>query len=176
MTTGTPERLIWAVEQLAARPHDRVLEIGCGRGYAAALLCPHLKTGHLTGVDRSATAIAAARRLNRVWVASGRAEFRSDALAEADFGGERFDKALAVNVNAFWREPAAEMQALRAVLKPSGVLCLVYQPPAASRMQPIADACARALQQQGFSRVEVRFREPGPRPIVSIVSCMHALR
>jgi protein-L-isoaspartate O-methyltransferase len=35
---SAPERVVWAVEALAPRPRERVLEIGCGNAAAAELL------------------------------------------------------------------------------------------------------------------------------------------
>jgi trans-aconitate methyltransferase len=48
------DRLRSVVDRLAIRPDDRVLEIGCGHGVAAPLVCERLGTGRLTAVDRSA--------------------------------------------------------------------------------------------------------------------------
>ena len=39
---AVPDRLAWAVETMAIGPADRVLEIGCGRGVAVALICERL--------------------------------------------------------------------------------------------------------------------------------------
>src|ERR687894_3293094 len=69
------ERLRSIVEQLNIRPDDRVLEIGCGHGVAATLVCERLDGGHLTAVDRSPRMIQAATRRNAAYVTAGKAEF-----------------------------------------------------------------------------------------------------
>jgi hypothetical protein len=89
-------------------------------------------------------------------------------LADADFGRNRFDKALAVNVNVFWLQPAAELEVLRKVLRPKGVACLVYQLPVASKMERVTQACSRFLREHGFSGIQVSIKELRPVPAVCI--------
>jgi ubiquinone/menaquinone biosynthesis C-methylase UbiE len=69
------ERLRSIVEQLSIRPSERVLEIGCGHGVAATLVCQRLESGHLTAIDRSEKMIEAAKRRNAEQVEAGKAEF-----------------------------------------------------------------------------------------------------
>jgi SAM-dependent methyltransferase len=168
MSNKVPERLTWAVRQLAPRPTDDVLEIGCGTGVAAALLCERLVEGRLTAIDRSAAMVAAARRRNRACIADGRAVIRRLALAEADLAPASFDRVLAVQVNVFWLEPAAELMMLQRVLRPGGVLCLVYQPPSASQVARVAATCSEFLGSHGFKRVRVETARLRPGAAVSI--------
>ena len=97
------ERLRAIVDQLEIQPHDRVLEIGCGHGVAATLVCERLDGGHLTAVDRSPKMIEAATRRNAAWVDAGTAEFLVAELEGLDLGDRRFDKIFAVRVGLFHR-------------------------------------------------------------------------
>ncbi len=99
------ERLRSVVERLDVRPDDRVLEIGCGHGVAATLVCERLKGGHLTAIDRSAKMVQAAARRNAAHVEAGRAEFLVASLEDLDLGDRRFDKIFAVRVGLFHRDP-----------------------------------------------------------------------
>src|SRR6266508_63397 len=80
MGSGIPERIGWAVETLAVRGDDCLLEVGCGRGVAIAQIAPLLTSGHVLAIDRSATAIAAAKAHNRKSEAAGKVTFRRLAL------------------------------------------------------------------------------------------------
>jgi ubiquinone/menaquinone biosynthesis C-methylase UbiE len=147
-----PERLTWAVDQLDLAPGDRVLEIGCGRGVAVALACARLTTGVITAVDRSSTAIEAARRRNRDDVTAGRVVLHTVALEAAGFPDDSFDKIFAINVNLFWvRHPDRELAALRRWLAPGGALHLCWEPPDAGRAGQLAGKVASAVASQGFT-------------------------
>jgi ubiquinone/menaquinone biosynthesis C-methylase UbiE len=86
------------------RPADRVLEIGCGHGVAATIVCQRLQGGRLTAVDRSN--IEAAKRRNAKEITAGRAEFIVGNLEQLDVGDRRFDKIFAVRVGFFFRQPS----------------------------------------------------------------------
>jgi ubiquinone/menaquinone biosynthesis C-methylase UbiE len=95
------ERLRRVVDRLDVQPGDRVLEIGCGHGVAATMVCERLETGRLTAIDRSPKMIAAAARRNAAHVEAGRAEFLVATLEDLDLGDRRFDKVFAVPVGLF---------------------------------------------------------------------------
>jgi tRNA1(Val) A37 N6-methylase TrmN6 len=141
------------VDQLHVRPTDRVLEIGCGNGVAASLICARLTTGHLTAIDRSATAIAAARKRLAEHRDAGRVSLLAGSLARATLRPCEFHRALAVNVNVFWLDPEAELEVLARAMKPNGLLCLVYQPPRGSPIGRVVDGCSRHLRKRGFERI-----------------------
>jgi len=65
MSSLVPERIRWAVAQLALRPAARVLEVGCGPGHAITLLCEQLRQGSVTAIDRSALQVRRARAQSR---------------------------------------------------------------------------------------------------------------
>ncbi|TDD76826.1 SAM-dependent methyltransferase [Actinomadura rubrisoli] len=149
---AVPERLAWAVEQLAVRPDDRLLEIGCGTGVAVSLVCEALADGRITAIDRSAKVIAGAERRNAAHIAAGRAALRTQALEDLASGGERFDKIFAVNVNLFWVRPARrELALISGRLEPGGELYLFYEPPAAEQAAGLARTVAEALTDGGFA-------------------------
>jgi ubiquinone/menaquinone biosynthesis C-methylase UbiE len=121
--SGRLERL---VARLDLRPGDRVLEIGCGHGVAATLVCERLGTGAYTAVDRSPKMIAAAQRRNAEHVAAGRAEFLVGSLEALDLGERRFDVIFAARVGLFQREPERARQFAERWLAPGGRLVTEY--------------------------------------------------
>ena len=123
------ERLRRIVDQLGVRPGDRVLEIGCGHGVAATLVCERLGGGLLTAVDRSPKMIEAARRRNAAYVEAGTAEFIVSTLEELDLGDRRFDVVFAVRVGLFHREPERARRLAERWLAPGGTLRAVFDPP-----------------------------------------------
>lgn len=162
-----PERLRWAVELLELSPDDEVLEIGCGPGVAVALVCERLQGGRITALDRSATAIERTAKRNADHVAEGRAVLLHSDLAGAELAGRHFDKAFAVNVNLFWAGPADdELTLLHDLLRPGGVLDLVYDTPGEEPARRTAAQVSAALENHGFSASVTN----GPTPRLLYVS------
>jgi ubiquinone/menaquinone biosynthesis C-methylase UbiE len=123
------ERLRAVVREPAIQPDDRVLEIGCGHGIAATLVCEQLEQGRLTAVDRSQKMVDAATVRNAAHVEAGRAEFLVASLEDMDLGERRFDKVFAVRVGLFHREPERARRLVEPWLAPGGVIRAVYDSP-----------------------------------------------
>ena len=156
-----PARIAWAVDLLAVEPQDQILEIGCGPGIAVALVCADLDGGRITAIDRSPTAIERTRARTTGHVAAGRAVLLNVDLAGFHGEPDQFDKAFAVNVNAFWTSPAErECEVLRRVVRPGGVLRLVYGEDPSGRVRDLGARIVPKLERYGF-RCDVTVHSAG---------------
>ena len=120
------------MDELGLRPDDRVLEIGCGHGVAATLVCERLEQGRLTAIDRSAKMIEAAARRNAAYVDAGKAEFIVAHLEDVDLGERRFDLVFAVRVALFHREPERACGLVEPWLAPGARVRTFYDAPGSS--------------------------------------------
>lgn len=127
------ERLRSVVERLDIRQDDRVLEIGCGHGVAATLVCERLGEGRLTAIDRSEKMIRAATRRNAAHIEAGKAEFIVANLEDLELEERRFDKIFAIRVGLFYREPEHARNIVERWLAPGGALAVFFDQPAAPR-------------------------------------------
>ncbi len=143
------ERLRSIVEQLNIRPGDRVLEIGCGHGVAATLVCERLEGGHLTAIDRSEKMIEAATRRNAAHIEVGRAEFLVSSLEDLNLGDRRFDKIFAVRVGLFHRDPERARSLVERWLAPGGAVFVFFDPPS----EPGTPRCTSTASPPDRSRV-----------------------
>lgn len=162
-----PPRIAWAVELLDVGPDDRVLEVGCGPGVAVSLVADRLGGGRVTAVDRSAVAVERTLVRNAHHVAAGRVEVHRCELAA--LGGEpsSFDKALSVDVNVFWTQPAdAECAVLARVLRPGGTLWLVFGGPGDGTVRDVGPSVSAALGRHGFTTEVLRH---ATEPMVCVV-------
>ena len=157
MSRLVPARIQVAVDVVDPGPTDRLLEIGCGPGVAMALVCERLDDGHVTGMDRSATAIARAEK--RLWrhLENGLADLQHRDLAGFHGDGRPYDAVFAVNVNVFWAAPAEpEAARLRELVADDGVVRLFYELPGGVQDSRAADRTRSVLGHAGFAtRVDV---------------------
>ena len=151
MADRVPARIRVAVDVMDPPPDARVLEIGCGPGVAMALLCERLVDGHVTGLDRSATAIERAERRLARHLDDGRADLQHRDLAAFHGDGRPFDVVFAVDVNVFWTGPSqTEASRLRDLVADTGVVHLFFAPPGDLAGHPAAERTAAALERAGF--------------------------
>jgi cyclopropane fatty-acyl-phospholipid synthase-like methyltransferase len=150
MANAIPERLSWTVNLLQVAPEDHILEIGCGHGILTSLVCDKLVSGKVIAIDRSVKMVDVASARNRACVTAGKAEILPVDLHHADFGGTKFNKIVAVNVNVFWIKPMKELTVVRKALSKNGSLYLVYQPPEPQKCEAMVLSLEHNLGQAGF--------------------------
>ena len=97
-----PPRIRWAVDLMDVQPSDSILEIGCGPGAGAELICQRLVGGKLFAIDRSESGVDRTRRRNQKYVDAGRLTVRQIDLATLRVPVKRLNKVVAFNVNLFW--------------------------------------------------------------------------
>jgi protein-L-isoaspartate O-methyltransferase len=166
----TPERVVWAVKQLAVAPADDILEVGCGPGHAVALVCPGLVRGTVTAIDRSELQVEKARALNRRFMEQGRARIEVTTLSDAPAAlARRFSKVFAINVNAFWTEPES-ISTLRELLRPGGRVYLVYEPPSAAGSRKLRASVPELLSSRGFAVEDIRTSSARSRVMLCVVA------
>lgn len=146
-----------------------MLEIGCGHGIAVSLIAPLLTTGSITAVDRSAAMISKASAKN----AGNKAVFLQSGFAEASLPRKRYDRIFAFNVNIFIKNPAKEIEKVRALLEPEGRLYVFYQStPGAgtAAMQSLAAKICRQLEQVGLSIPAVLYQQASGCACTAIIA------
>jgi trans-aconitate methyltransferase len=137
------------------QPADHVLEIGCGPGAGAELICSRLVSGKLFAIDRSESGVDRTKRRNAAYVAAGRLTVRQIDLATLRVPVKRLHKVFAFNVNLFWvRDCADEIALLHERLVPGGAVFLFYEANRPELVPNIVKKTSAALTEGGF-RVSV---------------------
>ena len=133
------------------QPADHVLEIGCGPGAGAELICSRLETGKLFAIDRSESGVDRTKRRNAKYVEAGRLTVRQIDLATLRVPVKRLNKVFAFNVNLFWvRDCADEIALLHERVLPGGAVFLFYE---ANRAELVPDHRAEGLGRAGRRRL-----------------------
>jgi SAM-dependent methyltransferase len=169
MATNASERLAWAVDVLAVKPGDRLLEVGCGHGVAVSLVCERLHRGRITAVDRSPKMIEAARKRNLAH--ADKVRLITSSLEQADLEDEVYDKAFAVHVAAL-HKPGRALEVVRQRLIPGGRLYLFSQAPGWKRREAeqFGAELSRVLGSAGFTPEEVLVKDLGTAPAAAVVA------
>jgi ubiquinone/menaquinone biosynthesis C-methylase UbiE len=153
------ERNLRTLSLLGIQPEDRVLEVGFGPGFALARAAELASRGWVLGIDHSEVMLAQAARRNAAAIARGQMERHLERAQELSLPDGSVDKAYAVNVFMFWRDPESVLRHLLRCLRPGGRLAITHQPrqPGATDDLTRTDAerIVAALARAGFARVSV---------------------
>ncbi len=163
-----PPRIRWAVEMMDIQPADHVLEIGCGPGAGAELICSRLQSGKLFAIDRSESGVDRTKRRNAKYVDAGRLTVRQIDLATLRVPVKRLNKVFAFNVNLFWvRGCADEIALLHERVVPGGAVFLFYEANRPELVPPIVEKSSDALRKAGFRVSVVEQKAP---PVIGIIA------
>lgn len=127
-----------AIEALAIRPRDRVLELGFGPGHALRTMARLAPFGTIYGVDQSATMLAQAGRRNRDAIRSGRVQLYQGRFDALPLPNAAVEKILAVNVIYFWDDVPRVLGEVRRVLGTGGTIAIYATEAAALRRFKVA--------------------------------------
>jgi ubiquinone/menaquinone biosynthesis C-methylase UbiE len=150
-------------------PDAHVLDVGSGAGHAVQCVGEQLTTGHVVGLDPSATMVRLATRRNRRLIAQGRATIATGDVDRLPFPDASFDRILTTHTVYFWHDLAHAARELRRVLKPDGLLILALGDPESMRaMFPAsvytvrtASQIAGILATAGFTDTTIESRDTG---------------
>jgi trans-aconitate methyltransferase len=162
-----PPRIRWAVDHMDVKPDDHILEIGCGPGAGAELICSRLETGKLFAIDRSESGVDRTRRRNQAFVDAGRLTVRQIDLATLRVPVKRLTKVFAFNVNLFWvRDCPDEVELLHQRIVPGGAIYLFYETVRPELVPNIVLKASKALTDGGCRVSVVEQKAP---PVIGII-------
>jgi len=143
-----------ALAMLDIQEDDRVLDVGCGTGFATEGILQHTENVH--GLDQSV------HQLQKAWDKLGKHDpvsfYRGDA-ERLPFEDDSFDVVWSSGSIEYWPNPVAALRDMRRVVKPGGqVLVVGPNNPKSTVMQKVADAIMLFYDAEEADRM---FREAG---------------
>lgn len=160
-----------ALELLALRAEDVVLELGCGSGRLVARVAARAQRGAVVGIDPSPLMVRHAQFRNRRFVERGRLDLRCGASDDlSPWPAAHFDKVYGLHVVYFWKTPERDLAEIRRVLRPGGRFVLGFCPEDETTRSIEAARCSVArveewLHAAGFAAIEGRCEWDEGRPL-----------
>src|SRR5262249_55116928 len=80
----------WGLSQVSIKPHEVILDVGCGGGRTVSKLAAMVTQGKVYGLDHSPESVAVAGRINREWIDRARVEIREGSVSQLPFSPDVF--------------------------------------------------------------------------------------
>jgi len=167
-----------AIEMLGLEPDDRVLDVGCGTGFATEGLLEHVDT--IYGLDQSAHQLS---RAFEKFGKHGRVQYHMGDAERLPFKDDSFDHVWSSGSIEYWPNPVDALEEARRITKPGGKVLIVGPDyPNSSLFQKVADAIMlfydeeeadRMFREAGFEEFEHHIQQsmPGsPRAITTVAT------
>ena len=117
----------WGLGHIAIQSDAVILDVGCGGGGAVKILAQVAPRGKVYGVDYSEDVLRTARRVNRALIEQGRVEIKHGSVSDLPFPDDAFDLVTAFETTIFWPSLLDNLQEVRRVLKPEGILLIANE-------------------------------------------------
>lgn len=114
-----PETL-WTIELLNIVHGERVLELGCGAGYAMKLILDQTSAEQVVGVDISPTIIRSAAFRNKNSLNAKKAQLVQANVNSLPFKDGIFDRVFSIHTIYFWDDLSETLSEIYRVLTPGG--------------------------------------------------------
>jgi SAM-dependent methyltransferase len=111
-----------AIERMRVPTDARVLDVGCGSGWATRLLAEYASNGQVTGIDISDEMINLARESSRSFP---QCDFEIASAERLPFNDNEFTHAFSMESLYYYRDIPGALKEIHRVLKPGGVFVAV---------------------------------------------------
>ena len=116
-----------AVEALAPRPKDSILDIGFGGGLSLTTLAARAPRARIVGVDYSREMVAAAARMLCEKGLDARVSVKWGDVAKLPFRAGTFHRVLTVNSLYYWPDLAGSLREVARVMLPGGRVAAAFR-------------------------------------------------
>jgi ubiquinone/menaquinone biosynthesis C-methylase UbiE len=116
----------WSLELMDIHQGDRILELGCGAGYAIKLILEKNLAEEIVGLDISPTIIRSARMRNKKAMIEEKVKLVQANLNTLPFHDKSFNTVFSIQTIYFWTDVASTLSEIFRVLKPEGIVILTF--------------------------------------------------
>ncbi|WP_435319724.1 methyltransferase domain-containing protein [Haloarchaeobius sp. TZWSO28] len=170
-----------AIGMLDIDPDDRVLDVGCGTGFATEGLLAHENIDEVWALDQSPDQLAKAYAK---FGKHGPVHFHKGDAERLPFATNSFDVIWSSGSIEYWPNPVRALREFRRVVKPGGqVLVVGPNYPKTTVMQKVADAIMLFYDEEeademftaaGFEDIQHRLMGPSYDPDIAITTVARA--
>jgi ubiquinone/menaquinone biosynthesis C-methylase UbiE len=134
-----------AISEMSLRKDSKVLDVGCGTGFAVLQLAAIVSEGRACGIDISPKMIEQAR-MKVSKELSGRVEFCEGDSNKIPYSDGCFDNILCTNSFHHYPDPILALREMQRVLKPSGQIVIFENAPDLSWYTWLWDRVLRLIE------------------------------
>jgi ubiquinone/menaquinone biosynthesis C-methylase UbiE len=116
----------WSLKLMNVKQGDRILELGCGAGYAIKLLLEKELAEKVVGLDISPTIIRSAKIRNNKAINEKSAELVQANFDKMPFHNKSFNTVFSIQTIYFWTDIATILSEIFRVLKSEGNVILTF--------------------------------------------------